>query len=483
MSIIDHLKRLMRHSFIYTISTFVQRALGFVLLPVYTSCLPDTSAYGDYALVYTFVAFMNIVYLYGMDAALMRYFFLGEYKREDIYKTAFTAVSINTLFLSILIYLFASPLAEVVFSDSGYAFFIKIAAGILFLDALCNLPYQILRAEEKSIAYTCIRTGRFIVELVLNIIFVVKFDFGVKGILYANFIAAFLNFLVLIPFQLKYFKGAFRKDALKVLLKFALPMLPNGLAYLTVEVSDKYLMNTLLDKETLGIYAPNYKFGSVLLFVVLAFRTAWQPFFLKIAKESNAKEIYSKVLTYFTLAGVMIVVLGSYYIEYIVKFPIYSGKTIMHSAYWDGIVIIPIILASYLFYGIYVNLTVGIYIRKKTSMMIVFTGLAALVNVGSNFYLMPHYGIMGAAVATLLSYAVMAVSIFIANQRIYPVRYEYGRILFLLIYLTVMLFLYYQFNLSFIWRTGLIIFSPLLFLLSGFLKKEEITFLKSKLKR
>ena len=116
-------------------------------------------------------------------------------------------------------------------------------------------------------------------------------------------------------------------------------------------------------------------------------------------------------------------------------------------------------------------------------MMIVFTGLAALVNVGSNFYLMPHYGIMGAAVATLLSYAVMAVSIFIANQRIYPVRYEYGRILFLLIYLTVMLFLYYQFNLSFIWRTGLIIFSPLLFLLSGFLKKEEITFLKSKLKR
>jgi O-antigen/teichoic acid export membrane protein len=244
-------------------------------------------------------------------------------------------------------------------------------------------------------------------------------------------------------------------------------------------MSDKYLMRFLLGKETMALYSASYKFGSLLLLLVIAFRTAWQPFFLRIAKEEeNPQRIYARVLTYFFLIGSFIVVTGSYFVEYIVKLPLGGGRTLLGHAYWGGIIIIPLILTAYLFYGLYVNFTVGIYIKKKTQWMVLFTGLAAVANVGSNFYLMPRFGIMGAAVATLLSYVIMTLAIWIVNQRLYPVRYEYGRLFIILIYLTGMLFVLYYFNPGFGLRVVLILLSPALFLAGGFLKKEELQVLK-----
>jgi len=477
---ITQIKNLAKHSSIYTFSTFIQRALGFVMLPIYTDTAYITKIeYGDLALVYTFVAFMTILYLYGMDAALLRFFFLGDHPRKQVYKAGFTGVLINSLIISILLFLFANEVAWLILGDSGYGLFIQLAAAVMFLDGLGNLPYLLLRAEEKSITYSAFRIGRFILEVVLNIVFVVVLRYGVLGILYANVIAALLNLLFLLPYQYKYLGAPFNKESFMALLKFGLPMLPNGLAYLTVEVSDKYLMRFLLGKETLALYAANYKFGSLLLLVVIAFRTAWQPFFLRIAKEDeNPQRIYSRVLTYFTLAGAFVVVSGSYLIEYVARLPLSASRTIMGQDYWAGISIIPIILSAYLFYGLYVNFTVGVYIKKKTNLMIIFTGLAALVNIGSNFYLMPNYGIMGAAFATLLSYVTMAVAIWIANQRIYPVEYEYGRLLIIMLYLIGMIFVLYYFDPNLWIRLFLILLSPLFFYLGGFLNKQELTFLR-----
>ena len=480
MSIGSQIKNLSKHSSIYFISTFVQRALGFILMPVYTDSLyiASRSDYGNLNLIYTFIAFMNIVYLYGMDSALIRYFFLGKFKKENVYKTAFIAVAGGGIFLSALLLIFSKPVSELVLSNGDLSYLIKLTAAILFFDTLANLPYQILRAEEKSIIFSAVRVGRFLTELILNIVFVVYLRYGIVGILYANVIAAFLNLLVLLPFQMKYMKGAFSGELLSTLLKFGLPLIPNGIAYLTVEVSDKYLMSKLLGKDTLGLYSANYKFGSALLLIIMAFRTAWQPFFLKVSKEANAKQIYAAVLKYFTLFGVIVVIGVSYYVEYILKAPLFFGKPPLGKMYWDGLVIIPIILSAYLFYGLYVNFTVGIYICKKTQWMIIFTGLAAVVNVSSNFYLMPHYGIMGAAFATLLSYFVMAVSIFIANRKIYPVPYEHFKIILMLIYLFIMLWLDYYFDLSFVWKTVLVIVSPAFFIVSGILNLRELKRIK-----
>ncbi len=463
----------------------MQRALGFIMLPIYTdpSYLASKSQYGDLALVYTFTAFMNFVYLYGMDSAILRYFFLGKFKRKDVYSTGFRGVVLNAVFLSLLLYVWAPQLGQIVFGGAHYALLIRLSAGILFFDSIGNLPYLVLRAEERSVLYSAFRIGRFMLELVLNILFVVVLHKGVSGILFANLIASIINLIALLPFQARYLKGEWRSDVFKTLLLFGLPILPNGIAYLTVEVSDKYLMRILLNKDLLGLYSANYKFGSILLLVVIAFRNAWQPFFLKIAKQPEAKKIYARVLTYFTLMGAIVVIAGSFVVDYVVRIPLPGGKTLMGNMYWGGTKIIPIILASYLFYGMYVNFTVGIYIRKKTKYMAIFTGLAALVNVSSNLYLMPHYGIMGAAYATLLSYLVMALSIFIVNQKIYYIPYEYGRVVFILLYLAAVLVVYYAFQPGLLLRLLIIVISPAVFIVLRFFRPEEWAALNKLLRR
>jgi O-antigen/teichoic acid export membrane protein len=269
-------------------------------------------------------------------------------------------------------------------------------------------------------------------------------------------------------------KGLFKRAIFLSLIKFGLPIIPNSLAYLVVEISDKYLMRVLLDKEQLGIYSANYKFGSIILFLIIAFRTAWQPFFLKISETKDAKKVYAKVLTYYSLAGVLLVIFVTFFIEYLVAMPLLGNFTLLGESYWSGIQIIPIILTSYLFYGFYVNFTVGVFITKKTKLMVIFTGLAAIINISSNFYLMPAFGIMGAAIATLLSYFVMALSIFVANQKIYKINYEFKRIISLLILLFSVLFIYYYFNPDIWIRIAILIVIPFLLFTMGFFKSAEI---------
>ena len=477
---LHHIKNLTKHSAIYSISTFIQRTQGLIMLPIYTdtSYLATKSVYGDYILVYTFIAFMNIFYLYGLDSSFLRYYFLGQYTRKDIYRSAIQIVLISSLLTSAIIFLFASSIARIIFNSSGYDFFIKIAAGILLFDTLCNLPYLILRAEEKSFIYTLIRIGRFILELALNIIFVVYLKYGVKGILFANLLAAAINLLFMIPFQWSYIKGKFSFIAIKDLLTFGLPLIPNSLAYLLVEISDKYLMSRLLDKDTLGEYGVNYRLGTLMLLIVSAFRTAWQPFFLKIAKDPDAKKIYARILTYFICGATFVVISGSFFVEYIVQIPVAPGKTLLGKAYWGGVKIIPIILLSYLCYGVYVNLTVGIYIKKKSQWMFLFTGLAALFNISSNFYLMPHYGMMGAAFATLLAYLIMMLSIFIANQKFYPIKYEYKRIFWIGLYLICSLVIFYAWNLHLVVRIIILLTFPVMIFALNLLNDQEKSYLK-----
>ncbi|MEJ2052516.1 MAG: oligosaccharide flippase family protein [Calditrichaceae bacterium] len=264
MSIAVQIKSLAKHSSVYTISTFIQRALGLVMLPIYTNVkyITDRSAYGDLSLAYTFMAFFTIFYLYGMDSALLRYFFIGECKREDVYKTSLIGVIVNSVILSAILFAFAPFFGNLIFGKPTYNNFIWFMALILLFDGIGNLPYLILRAEEKSVMYSSIRVGRFFLELALNILFVIVFRMEVIGILYANLIASIINLIVLLPFQKKYISGKFDKGLFKSLLGFGLPMLPNGLAYLIVQVSVTYLMSLILDKDTLAVFSLSHSHGT-----------------------------------------------------------------------------------------------------------------------------------------------------------------------------------------------------------------------------
>jgi O-antigen/teichoic acid export membrane protein len=184
--------------------------------------------------------------------------------------------------------------------------------------------------------------------------------------------------------------------------------------------------------------------------------------------------MFSKVLTYFILVGSVVLVLLSLFIDDIVKIKIFN-RTIIHPDFWIGLDIIPIILLAYLFNGIYINFTAGIFIEGKTKYIPYVTGAGALVNVVFNYLLIPAWGIMGAAYATLASYIVMAAGLYFVSQKFYPIKYENKKIILIFVSLLLVGFPYYliaQGNI--IYKLILLIFFMLLLFIFKLVRVDEL---------
>ena len=191
---------------------------------------------------------------------------------------------------------------------------------------------------------------------------------------------------------------------------------------------DVPIVTALTDYATVGLYRANYKLGIFMMLVVQMFNYAWQPFFLTNAKEKNAKEIFSKVLTLFVLFAGFIWLFLTVIIDDIVHIHLPGGRTLIGADFVDGFYIVPVILLAYVFHGMYYNFTAGLYIKEKTSYFPWVTGVGAIVNVAVNYALIPLYGIMGAAIATLASYVVMAAGLYFSSSKFYKINYEWGKI-------------------------------------------------------
>jgi O-antigen/teichoic acid export membrane protein len=324
-----------------------------------------------------------------------------------------------------------------------------------------------------------------LINIFLNIFLIVILKWGIEGIFISNLAASFLSFVLLLPTLIKNIKFSFHKLLFKRLLKFGIPYLPAGFGVMLVQVVDVPILQSLTDAKTVGIYKANYKLGIFMMLFVNMFQYAWQPFFLTNAKEINAKEIFSKVLTFFTIAGSLMFVFLSLFISDIVQIDI-SGFSIIGSKYWSGLYIVPVVLLAYLFNGLYVVFSAGIYIEEKSIYAPIVAGLGAFTNVTANYILIPHLNIMGAALATLASYVVMAAGYYIVTQKYYHIQYEYSKLwkiaaamIFVSIAFYVMLFSGYL-NLFY----KLILFTAFFsFVLIYAFDKNEINFLRTKILR
>jgi O-antigen/teichoic acid export membrane protein len=227
------------------------------------------------------------------------------------------------------------------------------------------------------------------------------------------------------------------------LKKFSLPYLPAALASMAIQVINIPIMKYLTDTKTVGIYNANYKLGIFMMLIVSMFEYAWRPFFLNNAREPEAKQLFSKVMTIFIGASSVLLIILTFFIQDIIKIPLPYKGHIIGEKYWSGVYIVPVILFGYMFLGIYTNLMAGIYIEKKTQYLPMITGTGAAFNIIIGFTCIPLIGIMGGALAVLVSYFAMTVSIYTVNRKYYPVEYERSKIALILVIDAVALILFY----------------------------------------
>jgi len=427
---LSSIKQLTRHSAIYGIGHIASRAIGFLLLPIHTNFIVPEQ-YGAAALLFSALAILTVFFSYGMDVAFLRYFIMADSREEKkrIFSTSFLMLAGSGLLFSGLMFLFPGPVSRAIFADPEYITLVRLGSGILFADTLCLIPYLLLRAQERSRHFVLIKLCNVLLNVGLNVLFVIYMGAGVKGIFVSNIIASVTALILLLPVAVQFFDLVFDGSVLKRLLQFGLPYIPSGVAVLVMDQIGRFFLDRLAGKSAAGIFSANCKLGIFMALVVAAFRFAWHPFFLRTAKENEeAPKIFARVLTYFTGIAAQFFLLITFMLDEIISFHI-GNIYLFGRGFSSGKAIVPVILLAYILYGLYVNFIIGIYIRKKTPWLMLITMAGAITGIGMNLALVPDMGIMGAALATLSAYAVMAVIIFFVNRLLYPIPYEGIRLL------------------------------------------------------
>jgi len=422
------LKQLGKETAIYGISTILSRFLNFLLVPFFTNIFTQAE-YGIITNVYAYIAFLNIIYLYGMDSAYLKFAASRESGSEkETFSTAFNSVFITSLLLSIVLIILNEPLSYLFGISKEQKEIVLFVSGILFFDSISNVIFARLRFHNKALKFAGLKTLNIIFNVSMNVYLIYFLKFRAEGVFIANFSASLLTFIFLFPDLLKVYSLSINKNLLNDLLKFGLPFVPAGIAAIITQVIDRPIMLALTDASTVGIYQANYKLGIFMMLYVSMFQYAWQPFYLKKSTQENAKELFAKVFTFFTLFGSLIFLVLSIFIDDIIKIKIF-GFYLIGKDFWSGLHIVPVVLMGYLFNGFYFNFVAGLQIEKKTKYMPLVSSLGAVVNIVANFLLIPLMGMLGAAYATLLAYFSMAVYQYFLSQKFYKIDYEWDKVL------------------------------------------------------
>lgn len=487
MSFADRIKQLASDTAIYGISSVVARLINFLLFPFYSQVFPP-DRYGVVSLVYASFIFLNIVYQYGMESAYMKYASDADNKVENkkVFSTAmFSIVGTSLLFTGAMI-VFREPMAAVLGLEAQWYSLLYYAALILLLDALAIIPFAALRLNSQPWRFALIRFAGVLTNVALNLLLILRLDMGVEAVFIANAAASGVMLLLLSPTIASQFTFAFDRGTWKALLAFGLPFVPGGLGYAVTERINYYFLEGMkpsrvealygeqigeaamarlatrsgeAESEALakalesgmpspealnraaeaaagvygdyivGVYGGVLKLAIFMALVVQMFRYAWQPFFLQRARDPDAMSLFARVFALFTAVMITALLGISFFAQEIVSIPLPGGRHLVQPQYWLGLSIVPVALLGYLFQGWYYTFTAGAYIEKKTSYFVPCTLAGSALTLVLNVWLVPQYGMIAAAWATTLAYALMALSLWALTRRFYPVPYPWARVL------------------------------------------------------
>lgn len=420
------IKRLAGDTVLYGLGSIVPRVINFFLILPQTSVF-NPEEYGVITDVYAWVAFLNVLYTFGMESAYFRFSTREGANPTHAFNAAQTAVTIITVVLSFFFILFSSSIAGGM-SMPKHADYIIWIVGIISVDALVAIPFAKLRLEKKALTFAAAKLTNVMVIVVLNIYFLkVAYDpsIGVAYVFIINLIGNALYLFFFVKTFLKW-RPVLDMKILGSMTNYAYPIMLTGLAGMTNEMFSRITLRSWLPENfypgksseyALGVFGACYKFATFMSIAVQAFRFAAEPFFFSNAKDKNSPELFATINHYF------IIVCSVLLLGVSVNMEIFK-HLLRDNAYWEGLNIVPVLLTAYLFYGVYFNLTIWFKLTDKTYYGTIITVCGAIVTIVANYVLIPVAGYTGSSWATLICYLFMAVICYLMGQKYYPIPYK-----------------------------------------------------------
>lgn len=402
----DALRKLAKHSAIYGVAEQVGRVSALVLMPVHTDYMP-ANEYGLWELLGPSIAVLTHLLGINMYNAMTRYYFeraAGPERNEIVSTTVWSVLMSGGLF-GLLLYLFSDRVVAVFATDyPGMTLLFELSIGVLVLQMVKEVLFKYLQAEHRSVTYGVIRIGKLLVEIALQLTFLIGYGMGVESIFVAMLIGEALATVVLLVMVVPKVGLRFSGATFMLLAAFTLPLIPNGLLQWMLHNADRFMLQWMQGEQAVGIYGPAYKLGSIPNYLIMSpFLLIWYPYVFGLGSLDTQRDLVGRLMPYFMLV-MTAVVLGVAMVAdelalYFIKDPTYAGAS---SA-------IPWVCAGYWFWGLFQILQTGFYVQKRTGVLPQLTLFAAVLNVGTNLVMIPRFGFLGAAAATTVTFAALCV--------------------------------------------------------------------------
>jgi O-antigen/teichoic acid export membrane protein len=420
---------LARQTLAYGLSGFLTPLVGMITLPIFARTFTQ-SQYGILELATTATSVALAITDAGLTAAALRGFYdyrsNQERERREVMTTGFAATTLITLVVAAAMIAVRADVSRLLFgSPDEQTVVILIAVGIPALNTWRYVS-EVMRVRMQAFHYLATTFIAAVLTTILAVVGILALDWRVNGVLVAalvgNWVAAVYGIVVVHAT----ISGRFSRPQLRRMLAYGLPLVPAVVAAWALALVDRIILSRLGSVAQVGQYAVANRLASLLLIGLTAFLFALTPFLLAVYSENPAQEkaARARTLTYLTfilsLAGLVLTLFAWEIIRIVAPAFIEAYKAVG-----------PLMLGA-VGYGIVSLLTTGFSIARKTGRLAVLAVIAAAVNIGLNFVLIPPFGIVGAAFATAVGYGVFAVSYYWAAQRVYWTPYEWEKVLIIL---------------------------------------------------
>lgn len=430
-----NLKSLAKDTAIYGMSSILGRFLNYLLVPLYTSNISAASGgYGIITNLYAYTALLLVILTYGMETTFFRYANKTNEDPQKVYSSTLIMVGFTSLLFIVLVSIFLQPLSRVM-GYSDHSSYVWVMAATVSIDAFQCIPFAYLRYKKRPIKFAALKLLFIAFNIALNLLYFVVLPDLYKsypdiiqhiynpetGVGYAFYINLVCTASITFFFykELTGFKYTFDKELAKRMLSYSWPILILGIAGILNQTADfilfPYLYKGSQAHQQLGIYGAASKIAMIMAMITQAFRYAYEPFVFGKGNDKDNRETYAVAMKYFIIFTLLafLVVMG--YINIL--------RHIIGRDYWEGLKVVPIVMAGTIMMGVYFNLSFWYKLIDKTIWGAYFSGIGCFVLILINIIFVPQYGYMACAWAGLIGYATAMTLSYFVGQKKYPINY------------------------------------------------------------
>lgn len=431
----QQMKKLAKETAIYGVSSILGKFLNWMLVPLYTYVLESSAEYGIVTNLYAWTALLLVILTYGMETGYFRFANKNKENHDKVYSTTLIAVGITSILFAVCCVLFSQSIGTAM-GYTKHPEYISMLGVVVAMDAFGCIPFAYLRYKNRPIKFAGLKLFMIFTNIFFNLFFLIGCPwlaakapglvnwfynphYGVGYVFVANLLSTILVTIALLP-DVFVVKFAFDKALLKKMLVYSMPLLILGVAGIMNQTLDKILFPFLMPGKAgaaeLGIYGATSKIAMVMLMFTQAFRYSYEPFIFAQNKDKNSLSAYADAMKFFILFSLLIFLGMVLYMDVF--------KYIIQRSYWAGLDVVPIVLFSFIFQGVFFNLSLWYKLTDKTMYGAWFSVLGTIIIVILNVILVPVYSYMGCAWAAFTCYLVIMLVSYYYGQKHMPIKYD-----------------------------------------------------------